>query len=141
MTTKCYMGLADIDRRQGHFQEAQSQIERALRMQEESLGSMHPSVANGLDVEGLNYFDQHKVDLAMNCFQRALNIRKKLLTAEHPDMLTSLFYVALCQQSIDPGAKSEQALSQSLNALARVLGDKHPTVEMARQLSVNQTTG
>jgi tetratricopeptide (TPR) repeat protein len=137
MTAKCYTGLADIERRDGHYAAAQTLIEKALTIQEKAVGAMHPSVADSLDVEGLNYFDQHKVDRARGCFARSFTIRKSILSPDHPDLLTSVFYLALCDQSLNRGAQSDTALQKSLDSLARVLGAKHPTVVMARGLSSN----
>ncbi len=138
LTAKCYTGLADLERRDRHYDKAQAYIEKALAIQHQALGAAHPSVADSLDVEGLNYLDQGKLAPAKNCFTAAFDIRKKLLNPDHPELLTSIFYIALCDRSLKHGQPDDAAVHESLNSLEKVLGPNHPTVVMARQLSAGQ---
>jgi len=135
LTAKCYTGLADLERREGHYTEAQNLLNKALLVQGTALGSAHPSFADSLDVEGLNYLDQGKLDMARICFGRAQTIRKNLLAPSHPDLLTSNFYLALCDQKASREPQHQQALYNTVQSLEKVLGTSHPTVVMAKQLS------
>ena len=77
-------GLANLYSKQGKYAEAKPLYWRALRIQEQQLGSEHLKVAIVLKGLANLYAAQGKYAQAEPLFQRELAIRKQIFGLDHP---------------------------------------------------------
>jgi serine/threonine protein kinase/tetratricopeptide (TPR) repeat protein len=114
----------------GHFSMADSLNKRALAMDRQLYGAVHPRVADDLYDLGLIQHDQgHDAD-AEQYYRQALAIKQSWYGKEHPD--TALIMAAVGQSLVYQGRYDEAApvLQQAVAIQERILGKVHPQVAM-----------
>ncbi|MCA9712165.1 MAG: tetratricopeptide repeat protein, partial [Myxococcales bacterium] len=120
--------LAVVHRATGAYDEARAELERALVITEEALGSEHPSVAKILLDLALTHRAMGAYDQAQALLERALAIDEQTLGPQHPTVaaaLANLANVHLMQGDLDQArALDERALAID----EQTLGPEHPTV-------------
>jgi len=87
--------LAGLYYAQGRYSEAEPLYERALAIQEKTLGLDHPDVALSLNGLAVLCCVQSMYAEAEPLYDRSLHIREKALDPDHPDVATSLGNLAL----------------------------------------------
>jgi nephrocystin-3 len=107
--------------------------ERALAIDERTLGSNHPQVANSLNSLAMLYDNQIKYDEALPLFQRALSIRERALGPNHPDVARSLNNLAALYYERVEYDEALPLFQRALSIRERALGPNHPDV--ARNLN------
>lgn len=108
-------------------------FQKALTMQEDLTGTMHPSYAIILNNMALYYFKLGQHENAVQALTEALGIRRQTLGEEHPQTATSLFNLA--RVLIDTGQHAA-ALEYALEAVrVAELGypDNHPRIGKAHE--------
>ncbi|MBD2212959.1 tetratricopeptide repeat protein [Nostoc linckia FACHB-104] len=86
------------------------------------------AVAERLNQQVEQMYQQGKYSEALPLAERALAIREKLLTKKHPDVANSLNNLALLYSSQGSYAKAEGLYLRSLAIREKVLGQQHPDV-------------
>ncbi len=102
--------------------------ERALAMDEQTLGPKHPDMAHSINNLALLYHNQGKYDEALPLYQRALAISEKALGPNHPVVAHGLDNLASLYRN---QGKYDKALPLCQRALAireSVRGPDHPDV-------------
>jgi tetratricopeptide (TPR) repeat protein len=79
----------------GRYSEAEPLLQRALAINEKTLGSNHPDVASNLNNLANLLCDQGKYNEAEPIFRRAIAIDEKVLGPNHPDVARDLNNLAL----------------------------------------------
>src|SRR5947207_2357334 len=79
---------------QGKYKEAEPLYQRVLAIEEQELGTTHPSTATTLNNLATLYDAQGQYKEAEPLYQRALAIRKQALGPTHPDTAESLSNLA-----------------------------------------------
>jgi tetratricopeptide (TPR) repeat protein len=118
--------MASYLRDRARYAEAESLLQRALRIQEQHLGPEHLEVATTLVGLASLYTAQGQYAEAESLLQRALRIREQRLGLEHPDVATTLNSLAnLYIGGLDKYAEAEPLLQRALYILERQSGPKH----------------
>jgi tetratricopeptide (TPR) repeat protein len=116
---------------EGKYEEARGYQERALAIQEESLGTEHLELAVVLNsLAGVAWAEGEYAE-ARGYLERAVGIQEKALGAGHPEVANSLSNLGVLSKS---EGKYEQARGYGERALAiweRALGPEHPDVAYA----------
>ncbi|MEM8808371.1 MAG: tetratricopeptide repeat protein [Cyanobacteria bacterium P01_G01_bin.38] len=113
---------------QGRYAEAEPLLQRALQIDEQTLGDTHPNVATSLNNLALLYRAQGNYVEAEPLLQRSLQIYEQALGDSHPDVATSLNNLALLYRAQGNYAEAEPLLQRSLQIYEQALGDSHPDV-------------
>ena len=103
---------------QGKYAQAEPLYQRALAIDQKTLGPDHPDVATSLNNLALLYYNQSKYAQAEPLYERALAIAEKALGPEHPNAATSLEnYAALLHKlNRDAEADKMEARAQAIRA-------------------------
>jgi len=112
----------------GHLKKALPLYERALRLQEASLGERHPNVMISLNNLAILYRNQGDYAQAEPLYERALRLREEVLGERHPDVADSLNGLALFYSDQGDYAKAEPLYERALRLREEVLGERHPRV-------------
>jgi tetratricopeptide (TPR) repeat protein len=105
--------------------------QRALAIEERTLGHDHPDVAKSLSNLASIYDKQGNYDEALPLFKRALAIEERTLGRDHPDVATTCGNLA---SFYNKQRNYDEALPLSKRALAiqeRTLGHDHPDVAIS----------
>ena len=108
--------------------EALALYERALSIQEKTLGVDHLDIA-----ETLNYMAnvQQNPKVRLELRQRALRIRENALGCEHPDVATSTGELAGAYQELDEPEKAEEYFLKAIAIFEKTLGPDHQDTAMS----------
>ena len=118
---------------QGRDAEAASLYQRALALQEQTLGPEHPSVVSSLNnLAGLYYVRGSYAEAAL-LYRRILAIDEKLFGPEHPNMATSLNNLAVLYETQGRYGEAEPLYQRALAIKERALGPDH--LSLATSLS------
>jgi tetratricopeptide (TPR) repeat protein len=77
-------------------------------------------------VFGLGFYDSGKYSEALECFQKALAIREKVLGEEHPDTVATYNNIALVYSCQENYAKAMEWLQKALAIREKIRGKEHP---------------
>ncbi|WP_430013370.1 tetratricopeptide repeat protein [Microcystis ichthyoblabe FBCC-A1114] len=102
-----------------HIAESATELEQWL--EEDDLGS--PFAALGRFYKGQGFYD-----LAEPWYEQCLEVNRRRLGEEHPDVASSLNNLALLYQSQGKYEQTELLLLQALELCKRLLGENHPNV-------------
>jgi tetratricopeptide (TPR) repeat protein len=115
----------------GEYEQVEQLHQRALTINEETLGAEHTNTAASLAHLGFFYRNQRKYKLAEPLYQRALAIDERLLGPEHPDTATSLNNLALLFKNQGKYEQAEPLYQRALAIRERVLGPEHPDTALS----------
>lgn len=116
---------ADLSRRLGHYEEAESLLERALDMYEHHIGQDHLTIAYLLHKQGLLAYEQGKLEEAESFFRRTLAIYEHWLGDEHPNtaqILNALGELARIQRCYE---EAEMLFERALASKEKQFGEMH----------------
>jgi CHAT domain-containing protein len=108
--TDARLKLHDMELRQRLTPEARAELKKA----------------DQLDAECIRLFEQDRYRESLVPALGALEIRKRLLGAEHPETATGLNVVGLLYHKLKDYAKAEPYYRQALETRKKILGDEHP---------------
>jgi len=112
----------------GHYDQATSLLEQALKIRCKILGEEHLDVAESLNnLATLHYWKGNYKETESLC-RKALKIRRKLLGKEHSDISTSLNDLAMALKAQDKYLECEPMYREALAMNQKLLGEDHPRV-------------
>lgn len=123
--------LAGLLQVQGHYAEAQQNLEEMINILEKSRGIEHPSVADALvKLADIQKKEGNKDDYANveNKYRRVLLIQKKAFGAEHPKVVDSLYKLAGFMQIQGQYDQAQQNLEEVISIQERTRGPEHGLV-------------
>ena len=112
----------------GQYTKAQTSLERALEIREETLGSAHLDLAQSLNNLALLYDAQGQYVQAEPLYQRALHIAEKALGPAHPNVATSLNNLAELYRAQGQYTQAEPLYQRALDIKVKALGPAHPSL-------------
>jgi tetratricopeptide (TPR) repeat protein len=112
----------------GEYEQVESLHQRALAINEETLGAEHTNTAASLAHLGFFYRNQRKYELAEPLYQRALAIRERMLGPEHPDTAISLHWLAIIYSRKGEYEQAESFYLRTLNIYEKTLPPNHPNI-------------
>jgi tetratricopeptide (TPR) repeat protein len=113
-------------RERTRYAEAKPLLERALTIQEKTLGAEHRDTATILNNLAGLYDDQGEYGKALPLSERALAIREKALGAEHPSTAVSLNNLAGLYEAQGEYGKALPMYERALAIREKALGTEHP---------------
>lgn len=114
---------------QYYFEEALPIAERVLALREAANPAEPAAIADALDKLASINVDLDRLDIAESQARRSLDIRRKALGPDHPDIAKSLEVVARAAGALGKRAETEQLYREALRVLAP-LGDKRDSVRL-----------
>ena len=123
--------LAELNRAQGRYAEAEPLYNRSLEIREKALGPDHPSVATALNNLAALYQSQGRYAEAEPLCKRSLKITEKALGPDHPSVATMLNNLAALYQSQGRYGEAQALFKRSLKIKEKALGPHHPSVATA----------
>jgi eukaryotic-like serine/threonine-protein kinase len=135
--------LACVHRAMGAFEEAKGLLDRALAIEEKTLGSGHPNVAKTLNNLAVVHNDSGSYEEAKVLHERALAIREKTLGPDHPSIATSLNNLGIAYQILGLHGKAKVLHHRALRIRERALGPEHAdvAVDLSNLALVHGATG
>jgi tetratricopeptide (TPR) repeat protein len=107
------------------FDEALPLYERALVVQENTLGPDHPSTATSLNNLAELYRSQGRYDEALPLYERALEITEKALGPDHPDTTTIIACLAEAHRKLGRYDVALPLITRALEIAEKVYGPEH----------------
>jgi tetratricopeptide (TPR) repeat protein len=112
--------------KQGRAQDAITALAEARVLSARVWGEDSFSVANMLDQQGRWQLAAGDIASAEALFRRALAVREKVFTRDHPDTIASMSAIALLLQSARRLDEAEAMLREATDRSRTVWGDDHP---------------
>jgi serine/threonine protein kinase len=115
----------------GLFDQAETQLERALRLSEGLFGGEHPLVAKPLSALGLLWLERGDLGRAETALRRALAIRRKHFggSAELTYGLQNLARVLAAKGGV---TEAEALFRESMAVASRIFGEAHPDLAISQ---------
>jgi tetratricopeptide (TPR) repeat protein len=127
-----YVNLASLlDLRRGQAVEAEALYKRALEIRRKALGNDHPTVGQALQLTGLFYLNQGRLDESESTYDEALALFRRI-NPKHFEVGKCLNGLALVASRRGRYAESERRLDEVIALFDEVLGPKHPFSWQAR---------
>ncbi|MGD9850872.1 MAG: tetratricopeptide repeat protein [Nitrospirales bacterium] len=114
--------------RNGEVAKGKNLIERALLLQEGSLGLTHPMVAKTLDSLAELETKMGHPEVALPLAKRALQIREIRFGPEHPEVSASLNTIGALLWKQGDLAQAAQSFQRALTIIEQSVGSMHPVV-------------
>lgn len=108
------------------YEQAEPLYQRALHIQEHTLGSEHPETARSLQGLAALYRSQGKYEQVEPLLQRALRIQEHALGSNHPDVARSLNHLASVYGERGKYEQVEALCQRALFIWEQVHGSEHP---------------
>lgn len=124
------MTLGNSFRALGRYEEAQRELERALRIRIELFGQNHPQVATSYNGLGLLALRRVDFETAEDLITRALRIREHALGPDHLEVSTALQNLASVLEARGDRARAEKKRRRALEIRTTALGENHPDTAM-----------
>ena len=99
---------------------------------EPELGPEHPDVATTLNNLAGLYRQMGDYEKALPLYQKALDIREKVLGSQHPDVANTLNNLALLYSDMGDYEKALPLYQKALEIYEKVLGPNHPNTTIIR---------
>lgn len=125
-------GLGLVEQTLGQYDAAQGHLERALALDEQRLGPLHPDVALDLSNLGDLFRSRGDFNRVLPLYQRALAIRRAALSPDHVDTANSLNKLAYALENLGQYEPSLELSRQALAMRERVLAPGHPFIASAK---------
>ena len=110
----------------GEENKALEHYQKALQLEEETLGKEHPKVAVRSSNIGVVFLWNNKHTQALAYFQRALNINKKALGLDHPKVANDLINIGLIHEQQNNTENAFRVYVRALEIWEAALGKNHP---------------
>ncbi len=120
------MTIGNSYRALGLYDDAERQLEMALRTYRRRLGHHHPDVASALNAMGLLRTDQGRHADAERLLRESLDIRKAAFGDEHLVVSSSLMNLGRLKQTTGELDEAENLYNQTLAIRSRAHGQSHP---------------
>jgi serine/threonine protein kinase/tetratricopeptide (TPR) repeat protein len=124
--------IGNVCRSIGLYQDAESLLEGALRIRQETLGQEHLEVASSLHELALLRHDQGDHASAETLYRKALEIRRAHHGEKHLDVAATKFHLAWVLSDRGNFEESKQLLREVLPVRVRGLGKNHRDVQITR---------
>jgi tetratricopeptide (TPR) repeat protein len=121
--------LAKLYYAQDDYKEAEQFLQRALAIDEKTLGPNHPEVATSLNNLANLYYYQGKYEQAEPLFQRAIAIGEKGLGPEHHTLATRLNNLATLYHDQGKYEQAELLFQHAIAIYMKTFGPHHPTTQ------------
>jgi hypothetical protein len=118
---------------EGQYDRAIELFERALRIQEATLGEMHADTAGTIMSMGVSYSEKRQYDQAIELYERALRIQKATLGEMHASTAATISSMGV---SYSKKGQHDRAIAETERALRicrEVLGPNHPQTMVTQQ--------
>ncbi|XP_039427658.1 nephrocystin-3 isoform X2 [Corvus cornix cornix] len=102
--------------------------QRALQLEELTLGKDTPDNARTLNELGVLYYLQNNLETAELFLKRSLEMRERVLGSEHPDCAQSLNNLAALYNEKKHYDKAEELYEKALDIRRRALAPDHPSL-------------
>ena len=122
--------LSSID---GQRQAAVDALEKALDLQREATGEMHPSYAIALNNLALTHYELGDLEQSAELLARSLEIRRQTLGPDHPQTATALFNVAGVETAAGLYESAEEHALQALAVAQAGYAAGHPRIGKAHE--------
>jgi serine/threonine protein kinase/tetratricopeptide (TPR) repeat protein len=106
--------MGTVYRSLGLYPQAQSMLEKTLKLKRSIYGNADLSVADTLQILGIVYDDQGKYDEAVSLIQKSVDIKSKRLKPDDPELARSLNSLAIVFYDQGKYAEAEPLLERSL---------------------------
>jgi eukaryotic-like serine/threonine-protein kinase len=117
--------IATTYRDLGLYDEAQQQVERALKLRRQVQGEEQPDTLSAMtDLAGI-YDLQGKLPQAQSLYEKVLDVRRRVLGEENPATLGSMNYVGVMYEKQGQYAQAEVLQRKALEILTRVSGEEN----------------
>lgn len=113
---------------QGKFDQARSQMERALALREKALGPDHPDVAGAVNDIGNTFYAQGKYDEARSRYESVLALGQRHLGPDHPSIARSLTNLGAVLRAQGKYDDARGHFERALAIYEQALGPDHPDV-------------
>ncbi|KAF0689139.1 Aste57867_19411 [Aphanomyces stellatus] len=123
------------------LEESIATYEHALRVYKACVGENHASWATTLhNLGGVHRLHSHaltgmkkieSLDLALECFEESLRVRRDILAADHPDIAISMCNVGILYWHTHKKAKAEDMLVDAVERLEAKVGPSSPLTALA----------
>ena len=119
------------------IQEAPRRNERALRIEEATLGEMHAQTAGTISSMGVSYSKKGQEDRAIELFERALRIQEATLGEMHADTAGTIASMGTAYSNKGQYDRAIAATERALRICLQVLGPHHPqTLQTQQSLAI-----
>jgi tetratricopeptide (TPR) repeat protein len=115
-------------KQRAQYAQAEPLYQRALAIDEKTLGPEHPEVATDLSNLAMLYYEQGKYTQAEPLYQRVLAIDEKTLGPEHPSTASCLNNLAMLYHEQGKYTQAEPLYQRALTIREKVFGLEHPQV-------------
>jgi non-specific serine/threonine protein kinase/serine/threonine-protein kinase len=124
--------VSDPGQARGNSVTAREILDRGRDQIETQLSGQPEVQARMMDTMGQVYFSLGLHGQAQELFEKALETRRKLLGAEHPDTLTTSDHLGRCLERRARYVEAEKLIRDTLVMRERVLGPDHPDTLASR---------
>jgi tetratricopeptide (TPR) repeat protein/transcriptional regulator with XRE-family HTH domain len=129
--------IGDYLQERGRYSEAETPLQKALKIRENLIGLHHPDTATSLHSLALLYYVAGRYNEVEQFYQRGLTIREQSLGYEHPDTLSIQNDLSLLYWKLGNYEKAESLLKRTLEAREMKLGRVHlDTAESMNSLAL-----
>jgi tetratricopeptide (TPR) repeat protein len=120
----------EFDKSLGLFEKAMELIKRSVEVDQ---NTRDLKMARLIYRKGGIFYDQGKYDLALSCFQQALEIQEaNLKNRQHVDVASGLSNIGVVYSSKGDYDLALKYLEQSLEIQKALFGDRHPDVAQTK---------
>jgi serine/threonine-protein kinase len=117
--------LANVLVDKGDFAAGVAHLERAIALQQETLGPEHPYVAMMLNNLGRTFEKMGDYDRAIATYQRALDIKERVLGPMHPDLMPTLTNFGAVMNKVGRYPEARALLERALAIGEQTIGAKN----------------
>lgn len=114
------------------YNRAEPLMRRALKIDEDSFGPNHPSVATALNNLAELLRETNRLDEAVPLYNRALKIDEDSFGKDHPNVARDLNNLALLLAATNRLSEAEPLMRRALKICEDSLGPDHPSTITAR---------
>jgi tetratricopeptide (TPR) repeat protein len=130
--TRALNSLALLLQHTNRFEEAEHLLRGALAIDEDALGSQHPSIARDLNNLAQLVQDTNRMAEAEPLMRRALTIDEEAFGKKHPEVATALNNLARLLQATNRLAQAEPLMRRAVEIIEVSLGPDHPNSKIMR---------
>lgn len=123
-----YYYLGKVHERKGNLKQSLDFLRRSLKIREEQLQPLHPSISNCLNDIG-NVFKRYgNYQRALDYYQRSLEIRKQSLGADHVNVGASYYSIGTLYGNMFDYKRAIPFIYQGNQVISRKFGEESPVL-------------